>query len=91
MSLPGLGQSVEQTLEQPAAAVLAGNLPANFPWDLAHPPSSLAICNASTQHTTASALFVPGCLVPFRGSAASTLPNWKSNPARTVRVAGTLE
>jgi CspA family cold shock protein len=26
--------------------------------------------------------------VPFRGSTASTLPNWKSNPARTVRVAG---
>jgi cold shock protein len=31
---------------------------------------------------------LPGCLVPFCGSAASTLPNRKSNPARIVRVAG---
>jgi cold shock protein len=31
---------------------------------------------------------ISGCLVPFRGFAASTLPSWKSNSARAVRVAG---
>jgi CspA family cold shock protein len=79
-----LGQRVEQSIEQPAAAVMTGD----FHWILAHPLVFPGNLPPSRQYSGQSGFSCSGCLVPFCGFAASTLPIWKSRSARTVRVAG---
>src|ERR1700722_2125304 len=90
--LSGLAQRAKQTLQQSAAAVVAGHLLGHLlghlPWCLGHPPPFLAICNPPPNIPRHRRFSFRAASSLFRGSAASTLPHWKSNPVgRVIRLA----